>query len=85
MLVALAGQGVQVVCATHSLFVLREVEILLRQKDYRAVPRRFFALAGAKAGVRVSQGDSFEDVDPIASLDADLGQSGRFMEVMDRP
>jgi hypothetical protein len=83
VLVALAGMGVQVVLATHSLFVLREVEILLRQADYQKVPRAFFALAPAKKGVKVSRGASFEDVDPILSLEADLAQSGRFMEVMD--
>lgn len=50
VLVALAGNGVQVVCATHSLFVLREVEILLRQEPYRATARRFFALALSMGG-----------------------------------
>lgn len=83
MLVALAGKGVQVICATHSLFVLREVEILLRQERYRATPHQFFALAPAKGGVRIAQGGSLEEVDPIASLEADLEQSGRFMDVMD--
>jgi hypothetical protein len=83
VLVGLAAQGVQVVLATHSLFVLREVEILLRDQRYKAVPRSFFALAPSKQGVKVSQGASFEDVDPIPSLEADLVQSGRFMDVMD--
>ena len=83
VLVALAGMGVQVVLATHSLFVLREVEILLRQPDYTKVPRAFFALAASKQGGKVSRGASFEDVDPILALEADLAQSGRFLDVMD--
>lgn len=83
VLVGLAAQGVQIVLATHSLFVLREVEILLRDERYKTVPRTFFALAPSKQGVKVSQGESFEDVDPILSLEADLAQSGRFMDVMD--
>lgn len=82
VLVGLAAQGVQIILATHSLFVLREVEILLRDERYKTVPRTFFALAPSKLGVKVSQGASFEDVDPILSLEADLAQSGRFVDVM---
>lgn len=83
VVVALAEKGIQVILATHSLFVLREIEILLREPDYQKVPRRFFALAPSKRGVKVSRGESFETVDPILSLEADLAQSGRFVEVMD--
>jgi hypothetical protein len=83
VLVALAAKGVQIVLATHSLFVLREIEILLRETAYREVPRAFFALMPSKGGVKVAQGASFEDVDPILSLEEDLAQSGRFMDVMD--
>lgn len=83
VLVALSGMGVQIVLATHSLFVLREIEILLRQPEYQSVPRACFALAPSQQGVKVSRGTSFEDVDPILTLDADLAQSGRFMDVMD--
>jgi ABC-type phosphonate transport system ATPase subunit len=83
VLVGLAAHGVQIVLATHSLFVLREVEILLRDDRYKVIPRTFFALAPSKQGVKVSQGASFEDIDPILSLEADLAQSGRFMDVMD--
>jgi energy-coupling factor transporter ATP-binding protein EcfA2 len=82
-IVGLAARGVQVILATHSLFMLREIEILLREAAYSKVPRAFFALAPSKQGVKVAQGASFEDVDPILSLDADLAQSDRFMDVMD--
>ncbi len=83
VLAALAAQGVQVILATHSLFVLREIEILAREQRYQDVPLAFFALAPSKRGVKVTQGVSIDDVDPILSLEADLAQSGRFMEVMD--
>lgn len=83
VLVALAAVDIQVILATHSLFVLREIEILLRETAYMKVPRAFFALAPSPQGVKVAQGASFEDVDPILSLVEDLAQSGRFMEVMD--
>lgn len=83
VLAALAAQGVQVVLATHSLFVLREIEILAHDQHYQDQPRAFFALAPSKQGVKVTQGATIEDVDPILSLEADLAQSGRFMKVMD--
>jgi len=83
VLTGLAAQGIQVILATHSLFVLREIEILLREKRYQELSRSFSALLPSKQGVKVSQGTAIEDVDPILSLDADLAQSGRFMEVMD--
>jgi hypothetical protein len=83
VLVALAAKGVQTIIATHSLFVLREIEILLREADYREVRRAFFALMPSQRGVKVARGASFEDVDPILSLEEDLAQSGRFMDALD--
>ena len=38
-LVWLAKDGLQVVIATHNLFLLREIEVLCRQPDYRNVPQ----------------------------------------------
>jgi predicted ATP-dependent endonuclease of OLD family len=80
-LMALARQGVQVVVATHSLFLLREIEILMADARFTRVRTRCFALAPGDEEVHVSTGDRPEDVDPIATLDADLKQSDRYMEL----
>jgi energy-coupling factor transporter ATP-binding protein EcfA2 len=80
-LMALAQQGVQVIAATHSLFLLRELEILKADQRYRRLATRYFALAPSDDEVHVSVGDRVEDVDPIAALDADLEQSGRYMDL----
>ena len=80
-ILGVAKLGGQVILATHSLFLLREFEVLLSQDGYRRVPRRFFALGQGDDGVATQQGDQIEDVDPLALLDADLEQSNRYLEL----
>ena len=71
--------GVQVVVATHSLFLLRELEILLKH-EFENVEHRFFALRRSDEGTEVSQDDTLDGVDPLTLLDEDLEQSDRFVE-----
>lgn len=79
VILALAGSGVQVILATHSLFLMRELDLLLRG-DGRAVPARFFGLAFDEGGaVEVSQGPSIDDIPEIVSLDEELAQSERYL------
>lgn len=78
-LVILSGMGIQIVLATHSLFLLRELQIQLSLNPN--VPAQFFALKREGKSVTVQQGNSIEDVDPIAALDADLEQSDRYLEL----
>ena len=65
--------------ATHSLFLLREFEILLEQ-EFAHVARRYFALRRSGSDVDVSQGDEIEDIDPLLLLDEELLQSDRFVD-----
>jgi len=80
-LLALAKQGVQVVITTHSLFLLREIEIGMATVEFKRVPTRFIALAPGDEEVHFCAGERPEDVDPIAALDADLDQSDRYLEL----
>ncbi|MBI4793522.1 MAG: ATP-binding protein, partial [Deltaproteobacteria bacterium] len=82
-LVWLAHDGLQVVIATHNLFLLREIEVLCRQPEYRTVPQKYFALSPGKNGMVVSQGETIEEIVPIPLLDEDLDQSDRFMETLE--
>ena len=75
----LCAQGVQVFVATHSLFLLREFEILLRGA-FLHERCRYFALAHGANGVHVEQSDEIDDVDPLVLLDEDLLQSDRYLE-----
>ncbi|NYT75483.1 ATP-binding protein [Alcaligenaceae bacterium] len=76
----LCQQGIQVFVATHSLFLLRELEILALGKDFSNVEHRFFALKPTKDGVVVEQGDALEKLQTLVLLDEELAQSDRFME-----
>ena len=87
-LLTLAAQGVQVFVATHSLFLLRELDILRAGPDHGGASCRYFALSApgemtseADGGVRVEQGGSLEDVDPFVSLDENLEQADRYLDL----
>jgi len=79
-LVDLTEKGVQIVLATHSLYLLRELTIARAGKS-ATIPARFIALSLVDDVVKVSQADSLDDVDPIASLDAELEQGDRYLEL----
>jgi len=82
LLVAIARNGTQVVIATHSLFIMRELSLLLANADNEKVERRFFALARDEeaGGTKVSVGKSAEDIEPVAALDAEVEQSQRYLD-----
>lgn len=71
--------GVQVVAATHSLFLLRELDMLLKEETFANIGRRYFALGRGEAGVVVQQGGSVEEVEPLTLLDEQIMQSDRFL------
>lgn len=78
--VDLCQQGIQVVMATHSVFLLRELEIILAQKELSQVKHRFFALKPTSDGVEVEQGNTIDELRTLTLLDEELAQSDRFME-----
>ena len=78
-ILGICESGVQVVVATHSLFLLREFEVLL-EHDFEAVKHRYFALQRDGSDVQVSQADEIKDVNPLTVLDEELLQSDRFVE-----
>jgi wobble nucleotide-excising tRNase len=75
----LVNEGIQVIIATHSLFLLRELEILSNQQPYANLSSQVFALSNSDNGVTISQGNAPEDVDTLVLLDEELEQSDRFM------
>jgi len=78
-ILGICKEGVQVFAATHSLFLLRELEILLNN-EFAVVEQKYFALRPGDDGVDVSQADDMEDVDPLLLLDENLEQSDRFLD-----
>ncbi len=82
---ALADAGVQVVLATHSLFLLRELEILqmgAARDGSNHAPNRYFGLGRkSKDGpVSMTQSTDIADIEPLVLLDESLQQSERYME-----
>lgn len=69
----------QVTIATHSLFFLRELEILQEQKKLSKVC--YFSLHFTDNGVEVISGKSSNDIGDIAALEASLEQSDRYMNL----
>ncbi|MFZ4623708.1 MAG: AAA family ATPase [Rhodoferax sp.] len=81
-LFVLSGLGVQVILATHSLFLLREFEILqlaTNPQPSHSSPR-YFGLGLQRGQSVVSQGDDITHIDPLMLLDENLHQSDRYME-----
>lgn len=73
----LAAQGIQVFVATHSLFLLRELEIELAQNPQ--VPARFFGLSVDGDATVLEQADALEDIGTIVALEESLKQADRYM------
>ncbi len=68
----------QVTIATHSLFLLRELEIL--QEEKKRSNARYFGLHFTGNGVEVRQGKSSNDIGDIAALDASIEQATRYLQ-----
>jgi len=67
----------QIVVATHSLFLLREFEIFAEQERNNNI--RYFGLHFDGPHVCVIQGDSPHKIGNITSLDETIGQSSRYL------
>jgi len=75
LLVELSRAGMQVFIATHSLFLVKEIEILRSKED----KVKYFGLGLNQGEVRVSQSEDFEFLDDLVILDEELEQDGRFL------
>lgn len=78
ILVQFVHLGVQVFIATHSLFVMKELEILLANEPANC---RWFGLAKYGKDVLVSQENDVEDIAEIATLAAEVNQADRYDNV----
>ena len=77
----IAGNGIQVFIASHSLFLLRELQILHSGANFAGIETRCFGLHVQKDGsVKVEQGSTVDEIGDIAALDEELQQSERYLE-----
>ncbi len=80
LILSIARNGTQVFVATHSLFILRELSMLLNRPENQGIPRQFVALKYSECGAMASVGLSAEEIEPIDALDAEIDQSQRYMD-----
>ena len=69
---------------THSLFLLRELVIQLADRQNGKLSRRFFGLqppGDNRCGVRTSVGNALDEIDHIDSLDAEMEQADRYLNM----
>ena len=78
----IAQNGIQVFIATHSLFLMRELHILQQTKEFKDLQSSYFGLTISDDEIEVKQGPSIDDIGNIASLDEELLQSNRYMELV---
>jgi wobble nucleotide-excising tRNase len=82
IILEVARGGIQVFVATHSLFLLRELQIL-QQSQYASVKTRCFGCHRLSDGsVDVTQGATMDDIGSIAALDEELSQSDRYLDLL---
>ncbi len=84
MMMELCHAGVQLMLTTHSLFLLRELVIQLSESGNQKTSRRFFGLQAPQTsgcGVRSSCGDELSQIDRLDSLDAEMEQADRYLNM----
>ena len=78
MLLELEKAGIQIFISTHSLFMVKEIEIL-RKKEHNI---KYFSFGFDKDNnLRVAQNKVFEYLDDLVFLDEAIEQSDRFMDI----
>lgn len=76
VLVELSRAGMQIFIATHSLFLVKEIEILRNKQD----KVKYFGLGlNEDKEIRVSQSEEFEYLEDIVILDEEFDQDSRFL------
>ena len=88
IILGLCRAGVQVMLTTHSLFLLRELVIQLSDRLNNKVSRKFFGLqppGNSSSGVRTSTGDTLDEIDHIDSLEAEMEQADRYLNMNFEP
>ncbi len=88
IVLGLCRAGVQVMLTTHSLFLLRELVIQLAEPANEKLSRRFFGLqppGNSQCGVRTSTGNSLDEIDHLDSLEAEMEQADRYLNMNFEP
>ncbi|MSP27989.1 MAG: hypothetical protein EXR80_06060 [Methylococcales bacterium] len=70
-LVELSQHNIQIIIATHNLFLMKYFDFLLKQSN-NTIPAAFFSLVKTEKGVLVEQGERLNQLTTIAALEEEL-------------
>ncbi|MFI3188253.1 hypothetical protein BCS42_15470 [Crenothrix sp. D3] len=70
-LVELSQHNIQIIIATHNLFLMKYFDYLLKQSN-NTIPAAFFSLVKTEKGVSVEQGERLNQLTTIAALEEEL-------------
>ncbi|CAM3795930.1 AAA family ATPase [Avibacterium endocarditidis] len=79
IILLLSKNGIQIFIATHSLFLLRELEILQHEDSFKESNIAYFGLMSEQDSVIVEQGKKFTDLSVLTLLDEELMQSSKIL------
>ncbi len=74
----LAANGVQVFIATHSYFLLKELDLLYREQP---IEQALFSIVRADGQLSIQRGEMLSDLEEIVALDEELAQYDRELEL----
>ena len=82
ILAEMARAGFQIILATHSLFLMKELHILSQREK---TPVRYFGLSAEDGGAtQVATADTLTDLPNLVALDVEMAQSDAFLDVLNR-
>lgn len=80
LILGLCKGGIQVFISTHSLFLIRELDYLSHQKDFRSVPQHYIGLKREKKETVIEEADSADGLSTLTMLEEELAQTERYLE-----
>lgn len=86
IMMGLCAAGVQIILSTHSLFLMRELFIQLKQVAHQEITRRFIGLQPPptpRGSVQVTAGDTPHEIGPLDCLKAEMEQADRYLSLLD--
>lgn len=78
LLLDLSQHGIQVIVATHSFFLLKELDMLSRRRQHAV---RYMGLFEGEEGTDVQQVDHLDELDHLTTLDEELAQYDRELDI----
>lgn len=70
-LVELSKHNIQIIIATHNLFLMKYFDYLLKQPN-NTIPAAFFSLVKTEKGISIEQGEQLNQLTTIAALEEEL-------------